>query len=213
MEKPSLIKSHVKLERRSLDIFHENILLLVPIILINIGGTFFGYYYYAYQLQTSPIYLWPFIPDCPLFTTLLLISLALHKKWRSSEFNFLIFIGLIKYGIWTLFALTLYYEASFLSQPEFTWALFALHAAMALEAILLYNRIEPVKNSHAFLILAFMLASDFSDYFLGTHPWTPGGKDHILAIFTFSLTVIVWSVSFLFFNSNSNKDYHQKNKQ
>jgi len=199
--------------RKKLDIFHENKSLLIPIILINIGGTFFGYYYYAYQLQTSPIYLWPFIPDCPLFTTLLLISLALHKKWHSALFNFLIFIGLIKYGIWTLFALSLYYETSFGSQPEFTYVLFALHTAMAIQSILLFNRIEPIKNSHALLILAFMLSNDFSDYFLGTHPWTPGGKDDILAIFTFILTILVWSFSLSFFNSYSNKDYHKKNEK
>ncbi len=198
------------MRRDWLDIFHKNKVLFAMIILINIGGTFFGYYYYQWQLAGAPLYLWIFIPDCPLFTTMLLASLALHKRWRSSEFNFLVFIGLIKYGGWTMFALTLYYDVSFGAQPEYTCALFALHCAMAVEAVLLYNRIAPVRLSYAFGILGFMLASDFSDYVLGTHPWTPNQSLDILAAFTTTMSVIVWAASLAFFNSRSNKKYHEK---
>jgi uncharacterized membrane protein YpjA len=133
----------------------ENLgLRLVPaIIVINVLGTLFGFWYYGFhpipqtdplitwQFASEPVIMWPFVPDSPLAT--LFIALAFFTWWRGKTNEYLAalaFFGCWKLGLWTPYVLTVFADA-FLSV---TWTplylfLFISHLGMVIEAFVLHR--------------------------------------------------------------------------
>lgn len=75
----------------------------LPLVIINLLGSVYGYYWYREQLAGTPFYAWPFVPDSPLSTTL--FALALGASLAGVERVFLTIIACtasIKYGLWAL---------------------------------------------------------------------------------------------------------------
>ena len=58
----------------------ENTSLLIAIIIINIAGSLVGLFYYWDQLVSASPFAWIFIPDCPLYTMLVAIVLAVYAR-------------------------------------------------------------------------------------------------------------------------------------
>jgi uncharacterized membrane protein YpjA len=82
------------------------------IVAVNLIGTAFGFWYYLPQFRLEPLITWPVIPDSPMATLLIALSLALYKLDRSSEYlNVLAFFGCIKLGLWTPYVLTVFADA------------------------------------------------------------------------------------------------------
>ena len=146
------------------------------IILVNLLGTAFGFWYYGvrvwppgvtWQLAREPIVMWPFVPDSPLAT--LLFALALFGILRGRARPTLValgFIGSLKLGLWTPFVLLVFSEA-FLATTAPAMYLFLLvsHLGMALQALLLV-RLAPFGVRAVSLAVGWYLLNDVVDYFL-----------------------------------------------
>ncbi|MFA6907199.1 MAG: DUF1405 domain-containing protein [Candidatus Micrarchaeia archaeon] len=174
----------------------DSALFLIAISL-NLLAIYFGANVYADQFALHPPYLAIFVPDCPLYAFLaLLIILGAVKN---DLFSFIVSIGMVKYGLWTVFVL--FFHSGYYFAPGLfnISAIFVLgHIGMALEGLALLPKKQLALPALA-LAMGWFLLNDFSDYFLGTVPLIPpGGLDTLrnltiassillpLAIFAFS---------------------------
>ncbi|MBI4392532.1 MAG: DUF1405 domain-containing protein [Euryarchaeota archaeon] len=147
--------------------FRERAGLRRILILVNVAGVAYGFYYYAPQFAITPPALWPFVPDSPLSVGLIALVLLLDEFGvRNRLLEAFAFIDLVKVGAWTGFVLT-YYEAAFhifrdpLSNLNFY--LFWLHVAMVVEAFVLAKGLVRVPNG-IFVILAAFAVELYMDY-------------------------------------------------
>ena len=159
--------------------------LLLLIILANIIGTLFGFYYYSDQLYATPLLLWVFVPDCPLYTLLFVARFIKTNR----VFDFVVAVGLFKYACWTLFVLL--FHSSLYFAPQYavmSSILLILHTGMALEAFLIVPLKPDVKMVAA--SLAWFLLNDLFDYGIGTHPLIPMDNFWVVIAFTFAMTFV-----------------------
>lgn len=111
------------------------------IVAINLAGTAFGFWYYRFQFAGTPAVMWPWVPDSPLATLFMALSLALWKLDRQSELvDVLAFFGNIKLGLWTPFVLVAFSDA-FLAQTATPMYAFLLvsHLGMVAQAFLIHR--------------------------------------------------------------------------
>lgn len=162
-------------------------------IIINLGGTVFGYYYYKYQLRSSPWYLWIFIPDSPNAVLLFAIALALLRmKCKFKLINALAFVDLIKVGIWTLFVFLIYRDYYFSPAGfEFTSILFALHLGMVIEAFVLIKSLEALRARELIFMLFWFLLNDLFDYYLDAHPIIRLAQISLVMSFAFTTSLVI----------------------
>ncbi len=176
----------------------ENIPLLIVIIIINIAGSLVGLFYYWDQLVSASPFAWIFIPDCPLYTLLIAVVLAVYvsTKRGSDLINFITAVGLAKYGTWTV-AVVLGFSTFYFSVDSSLYTVLVLmHVAMAAEFILPLLLIRQLKYRWAAIALVWFLANDFADYFLGTHPTVPTSEISLIAAFTFLLTPLFIALAY-----------------
>lgn len=154
--------------------------LFWPILLLNAAAVFVGAYFYQDQLAATAPQLLIFVPDCPLYVLLAIIIIL--GIVRSETFSFIVATGMVKYGLWTVFALLFHWD--FYSQPLFFWTsvIFIIgHIGMAFEGLALLPK-KPARLALA-LALAWFLLNDYSDYWLGTVPeLPPGGLETVRAL-------------------------------
>jgi uncharacterized membrane protein YpjA len=168
----------------------ENTPLLIAIIIINIAGSLVGLFYYWDQLVSASPFAWIFIPDCPLYTLLVAVVLAVYASTKRSSdlINFITAVGLAKYGTWTVIVVLGFSTFYFSVDSTLYTVLILMHVAMAAEFILPLLLIRQLKYRFTAIALVWFLANDFSDYFLGTHPPVPTSQISLIAAFTFLLT-------------------------
>ncbi|MFA6035413.1 MAG: DUF1405 domain-containing protein [Candidatus Micrarchaeia archaeon] len=171
-------------------------LLFWVLVLGNLLGALYGFtLFYGAQMLASPAWQWPFIPDCPLFSLLFAISmLLLYTGVRgrlATLFNFLTFVGCVKYGFWTVFVLTYYrpFYTDTTAQLFLSTLLLVSHIVLFFQAFLLASYVRP-KPWHLAAVLGFMLLSDLSDYSWLTHPWLPGESLALLFPLTVAMSII-----------------------
>jgi uncharacterized membrane protein YpjA len=172
----------------------------VPVALVNLVGTLFGFWYYAGrptelappilegQFGAAPLLAYPLIPDSPLATLFIGLSLL---AWRfevdADPLHMLAFFGCIKLGFWTP------YVQIGLNGPGgiAAWLyvfLVVSHLAMAVEAFLIH-RYARFSVPAVAVALAWYGFNDVVDYFLsvlgGPHhtwlraePFVGGAVDH-----------------------------------
>ncbi|MDY6764978.1 MAG: DUF1405 domain-containing protein [Halobacteria archaeon] len=110
------------------------------IVLINLAGTAFGFWYYLPQFGREPIVMWPFVPDSPSATLFIALSIAAWKVGRNQEWlNALAFYGCIKLGVWTPYVLLVFKTDFSYLHPLMYNFLFWSHLAMVVEAFVLYR--------------------------------------------------------------------------
>ncbi|MGZ7199734.1 MAG: DUF1405 domain-containing protein [Halobacteriota archaeon] len=168
----------------------ENTPLLIAIIIINIAGSLVGLFYYWDQLVSASPFVWIFIPDCPLYTFLVAVVLAVYASTKRSSdvINFITAVGLAKYGTWTVIVVLGFSTFYFSVDSTLYTVLILMHVAMAAEFILPLLLIRQLKYRLTAIAFAWFLANDFADYFLGTHPPVPTSQISLIAGFTFLLT-------------------------
>ncbi|PLT28347.1 DUF1405 domain-containing protein [Peribacillus deserti] len=133
------------------------------LLVINIFGTVYGYYWYGYQLEATPAIFLPFVPDSPtatLFFVLALIGFLLRKNW--GLFEALAVMTLFKYGIWAVVMNLL----TLMITGELHWTgymLMASHAAMAVQG-LLYAPFYRIKKWHFAVAAIWTLHNEMIDY-------------------------------------------------
>ncbi len=169
--------------------------LFLPIVLLNIAAIFAGGYFYIDQLAETAPHLLVFVPDCPLYVLLaLFIILGII---RNEIFSFIVSIGMVKYGLWTVFIFLFHWDVY--SQPLFFWTsvIFILgHIGMALEGLALLPK-KPARLALA-LALAWFLLNDISDYYWGTVPSLPPGGLETVRILTIASSIALPLLLFAF---------------
>jgi len=164
------------------------------VIAINVAGAIFGFYWYEWQLLSSPLWQWIFIADCPISATLMAIALLTMALGRdSSPIKALASCCSIKYGLWTCLVILIYHEY-FLSPENRTLyiGMFVAHALLACEGLLLLSRVK----GYCLLAFGWLLLNDVMDYFVGTHPYLPTENLTPVAILTFCLSIFTFLLCF-----------------
>ncbi|MEF8862321.1 MAG: DUF1405 domain-containing protein [Haloarculaceae archaeon] len=150
--------------------------LVWPVVAANLAGTAFGFWFYRFQFTITDPVMWPLVPDSPLATLLIALSLSFWKLGRSNEYlNTLAFFGCIKLGAWTPFVL-LAFPAEWptgslaaLGLVGFVWqyGLYAFlvtgHLAMVVEAFLIH-RYAAFRVGAVALAAAWYTLNDVVDY-------------------------------------------------
>lgn len=159
----------------------------VPLLLVNVAGSVYGYYWYAGQLTSTPKRLWIFVPDSPLATTMFAFVLLLSLfGYRNTFFSLVAFTACIKYGLWAVIIISDFWAGG--GGVRFTEAmLWASHIGMAVQGAIYLNtylsgRPRGAARAVSGPVLAgaaaWMLLNDFLDYYLGIYPYlyVPGQK-------------------------------------
>ncbi|MFC4989318.1 DUF1405 domain-containing protein [Saliphagus infecundisoli] len=135
------------------------------IVAINLAGTVFGFWYYRFQFAQTPLMMWPVVPDSPVATLFMALSLTAWKLDYTQEWlHAFAFYGNIKLGIWTT------YVQLVLNGPEgiSPWLyvfLVVSHLAMALQAFVIYRYATfPIRAVAAATI--WYGFNDLVDYFI-----------------------------------------------
>lgn len=133
------------------------------LLIVNILGTVYGYYWYGWQLAETPGKFLLFVPDSPtasLFFVFVLIAFLLGKNWPL--FEALAVVTLLKYGVWAVVMNFLVFFVG--GELNFTaWMLIFSHAGMALQG-LLYAPFYRIKTWHLVITGIWTLHNDVIDY-------------------------------------------------
>ena len=137
------------------------------VVAVNLAGTAFGFFYYRFQFGLEPLLAWPFVPDSPVATLFIALSIASWKLGESREWlNALAFFGCLKLGLWTPYTLLVFRDAFLASTPLWLYLfLFFSHLAMAVQAFVIYRYSEFPVWAVA-LALAWYGCNDLVDYFV-----------------------------------------------
>ena len=135
------------------------------IVLVNLVGTAFGFWYYRFQFEATNPLAWPLVPDSPVATLFIGLSLAAWKlDYDLPWLHALAFFGCIKLGAWTP-----YVQLFINGQGDTALWLYQFliwsHAAMVLEAFLIHRYAEfPVWAVG--LAAGWYALNDVVDYFV-----------------------------------------------
>ncbi|MFB9859872.1 DUF1405 domain-containing protein [Salinicoccus siamensis] len=174
-----------------LDLMYNRAFLLL-LLISNILGTLYGYWWYRGQLGSTEWYFMPFVPDSPtatLFLCIVIVLILLGKRWGLMDA--LAFTTLIKYGVWAVVMNFLtFIETGFVSWIGLM--LIASHSIMAIQAFLFLPHLE-IKQSHFYITAIWLFHNDVVDYVYNQYP-VYGNlvqyQDHI-GYFSFWLSVLV----------------------
>ncbi len=110
------------------------------VVAINLAGTAFGFYYYWFQLTSTPAVMWPFVPDSPMATLLIALALAAWKLGRPQEWlTALAFFGNVILGGWTVYVHLAFWPEFGYLHPAMRQFLIWSHAAMVVQAFVLHR--------------------------------------------------------------------------
>ncbi len=135
-----------------------------------IGAVFGGWFWYGPMLLASPLWAWPFIPDCPLAALLGavgLLALWAGKQWR--WFYALTAFACIKYGIWTIAFWLRQWSGAGEAYP-IEIMLFITHIGLLIEGLLFVPHISPLSLRARLGVIGWFGLSLFVDYGLGYYP-------------------------------------------
>jgi uncharacterized membrane protein YpjA len=162
------------------------------VVAVNLAGTVFGFWYYRFQFALEPVLAWPFVPDSPLATLFIALSIASWKLGNSREWlNALAFFGCLKLGLWTPYTLLVFRESFLATTPLWLYLfLFFSHLAMAVQAFVIHRYAEFPVWAVA-VALAWYGCNDLVDYFIpvvGTYhhttlpvqPIVDGAIEHVV---------------------------------
>lgn len=142
---------------------------LMILLVINVLGTIYGYYWYQGQLEmTDPKY-YIFVPDSPtasLFFCLAIVGWLLGRNFKLMEV--LALVTLIKYGLWAVVMnlLTLL-DTGYIGWMG--WMLVASHFLMAVQAVLYLPKYR-FELWHVIVAAIWTLHNDVIDYLFGQMP-------------------------------------------
>lgn len=149
-------------------LLNQRVFLMI-LLIINVLGTIYGYYWYMGQLAiTDPKY-YIFVPDSPtasLFFCLAIVGWLLGKNFKLMEV--LALVTLIKYGLWAVVMnlLTLL-DTGYIGWMG--WMLVASHFLMAVQAVLYLPKYR-FEIWHVIVAAIWTLHNDAIDYLFGQMP-------------------------------------------
>lgn len=173
--------------------------ILKILLVVNIVGTIYGYYWYGWQLKETPSKFLIFVPDSPtasLFFVFVIIAFLLKKNWPWVES--LAIVTLFKYGIWAVVMNVLVFIVNGELDGIGLMLVFS-HLAMALQG-LLYAPFYRFKWWHLVVTGIWTLHNDVIDYVFFMLP-----RYHVLDLyipqigyFTFWLSVLSLAIAYFF---------------
>lgn len=185
----------------------RNRILVLLIALANLAGFFVGIHYYLEQLMYSSPFLWIVILDSPISVLLfaLVCFFIYFGKKTPDMLKFLASVYVIKYGIWTMLAISLYWSNYVIFGDQVIGILnFFLHGGMVLEGILLIPKIRPNKYNTV-IVLFLLLANDYFDYFLETVTRIPETYVGFLMAESFLASILITLLIFVYHISRGSK--------
>jgi uncharacterized membrane protein YpjA len=121
----------------------ENLgLSLAPLVVVtNLVGTAFGFWYYRFQFAVEPVAVWPLVPDSPTATLFAALAFAAWYVGRPNEYlSALAFFGCWKLGLWTPFVLTVFADGFLATTALPMYAfLFGSHLAMVVQGFVIHR--------------------------------------------------------------------------
>ncbi|MBA4536095.1 DUF1405 domain-containing protein [Bacillus aquiflavi] len=169
------------------------------LLIVNILGTAYGYYWYKWQLADTPAIFIPFVPDSPtasLFFVFVIIAFLLGKNWPL--FEALAIVTLFKYGIWAVVMNLLVFKVTG-ELDMIALMLIGSHFAMAVQG-LLYAPFYRIKTWHLVVTGIWTLHNDVIDYVFNMLP-----RYHMLNLytpqigyFTFWLSILSLAMTYYF---------------
>ncbi|WP_075982116.1 lipoprotein heptaprenylglyceryl N-acetyltransferase LhaT [Bacillus massilinigeriensis] len=188
---------------------NRNILWLL--LIVNVIGTIYGYYWYGWQLAETPAIFLPFVPDSPtasLFFVFVLIAFLLKRNWPLIE-AFAI-VTLFKYGIWAVVMNLLVLKVT----GELDWTGYMLmisHGAMAIQG-LLYAPFYRMKRWHLVVASVWTLHNDVIDYvfFMLPRYQVLHSYIHNIGYFTFWLSICSIGITYYFSLRKNRFQLHMK---
>lgn len=125
-------------------------------VVANLIGAIWGAaVWYGPMLAASPLWAWPFIPDCPLAAflgTIALLGMRAGRRW--SWFYALTAFACIHYGIWTLAFWSRQWTGSGVIDP-FEVVLFITHIGLLCEGVLFATRLGDVSFPQRFAVIGW----------------------------------------------------------
>lgn len=194
------------------------------VVLANLAGTAFGFWFYGFQFTITEPVMWPFVPDSPMATLFIALSLASWKLGYADRvpwLHALAFFGCIKLGAWTpvvLLAFPVEYPGGSLAALGFVgflWEyglygfLVGSHLAMVVEAFLIH-RYASFSAGAVAVATAWYTLNDVLDYLvpvigepthtiLNAEPFLGSGFDHSVPAHDIAAAVaVVLTVSCVF---------------
>ncbi len=163
---------------------------LFVLFLINLFGTFYGYYWYTPQLSITPDIFLIFVPDSPtasLFFTIFLLFFLFNKNVPYIEALGL--VTLVKYGTWAVVMNLLTLALDGTLNPAGYMLMFS-HAGMAIQAVL-YAPFYKIKMRHLVVAGIWTLHNDVIDYVFGMMPMYSSLMKYMdkIGYFTFWLSI------------------------
>ncbi len=138
-----------------------------PLVAVNLAGTAFGFWYYRFQFADTPVVMWPFVPDSPLATLFIALSIAAWKldagPWAEA-LHLLAFFGCIKLGFWTPYVQLALNGPSGIAAWLY-WFLVTSHLAMVAEAFIIH-RYAAFPGWAIAAAVAWHGGNDLVDYFV-----------------------------------------------
>lgn len=148
-----------------------NPLVLWLLLIINLAGSVYGYYWYHNQLSSTPMHWWPFVPDSPFSTTLFAFSI-LYILWRvrPSEGLFLwANLANMKYGMWAAI-INIHFGLNSNEFDAVNLMLTLSHIGMFFQGFL-YLFVVPFNSLALIAVVLWMVTNDALDYLIGIHPY------------------------------------------
>lgn len=152
---------------------------LLALVIVNLFGTVYGFYWYRDQLALTPLTSWPFVPDSPTATLLfalfglvfLLGRPGVERKPGPVLLQGFAYLANFKYGLWTPAIMIHLWLTT--GQLDFESVHLSLsHLGMAIQA-LLYAFTHPPRAFPVALAGAWLFLNDYLDYGRGLHPFLP----------------------------------------
>jgi uncharacterized membrane protein YpjA len=175
-----------------------NRLVLWALLLINIGGTIYGYVWYSSQLIETPPHFLPFVPDSPtasLFFVIVLIGFLLRTNIPYIEA--LALLTLFKYGVWAVVMNILTLQVTGYL-PWQGYLLIVSHLAMAIQGIL-YSPFLQVKLRHIIVASIWTLHNDVIDYVFAQYPRYSQLHMYVQEIGYFTFWLSIFSIGLTYF--------------
>lgn len=156
---------------------------MITLVIVNLLGSVYGYYWYAGQLAVTPVKLWLFTFDSPLSTTLFamaLLSLLLGKG--NKLLQLIAYTGVIKFGIWAAVIILHFWWVG--GEPTVIVSfLLVSHIGMAMEGWI-YIRHLKIPAGYVLLLALWFAAGDYLDYVIGIYPYLYLPSQFPVAAFT-----------------------------
>ena len=174
--------------------------ILVILLICNVLGTIYGFIWYGDQLLKTQWHYLIFVPDSPIASLFLCISICLIiLNKQNSIIEGLAFVTLFKYGLWAVIMNFI----MIINNDDITIMnvfLIISHGIMVLESIYFYPRFN-ISMLSLFISMIWVFNNDYVDYILKKYPYYDFIQQHVHLVAFIALWLSIISL-ILYYNFN-----------